>query len=68
MSTTPRPRPGQVYWHEEKCRFTVVCGRELHGGWRVMSFPARFAGTGGFRYGRWRRVPNGYRLVKEPKR
>ena len=63
----PDPRPGQVYWNPATLRFVVVCGRVRRRGWRHLSFPGGACGFGDMRYGHWRTVPRGYRLVKEPK-
>lgn len=68
-SNRPAPRPGQVWWNARAMRYAIVYGRALHDQWRVMTFPpSNISGSSGFRYGRWRRVPEGYDLIKEPSR
>ena len=65
MARDDRPtlRPGQVYWNRVLCCLVVVYGRAVRGGWRIVRIP-----EGTPSYGKWRRVPRGWELLREPKR
>lgn len=62
----PDPRPGQVWWNWRTETHVVVCGRVLRGRWRVLFIP--LGSPSAMRYGKWKRAPEDYRMVKEPKR